>query len=202
DRHRAPRAGRVRGTGICPQAERRARVPREQAGRQASCPTGAERAGVGHRTPKWSDRSRALKAERRGAGPQARGATGLGPSGGSDRSRAPRSGAAGAGSPRRERRAGAGPPSGVVAIQGLSGPQAERRGTESPGTTVGLRVNWYDRRHWVRHCMVWRWTAASGHQASGHLGSTAGTASGSGNGSVGSRVNWYDRGHWVRHWIV
>ncbi|CAI9587284.1 unnamed protein product, partial [Staurois parvus] len=40
----------------------------------------------------------------------------------------------------------------------------------------GLRVNWYDRRHWVRHCMVW---LDSGHRVTRH------------------QVIWLDSGHRV-----
>ncbi|CAI9553619.1 unnamed protein product, partial [Staurois parvus] len=69
----------------------------------------------------------------------------------------------------------------------VSGPQAERRapdpqaerqvygppggavGTETPGTTVGSESTGNDRRHWVRHWMVWLDSGHRGHQASGHL---------------------------------
>ncbi|CAI9547102.1 unnamed protein product, partial [Staurois parvus] len=95
-------------------------------------------AGAG--PPGWSDRSRTLRRERQVSGPQA--------------------GRRGAGSPGGA--AGAGPPSGANQV---SGPQAERAGTESPGTTVGSESNWYDRRHWVRHCMVW---LDSGHRVTRH----------------------------------
>ncbi|CAI9586058.1 unnamed protein product, partial [Staurois parvus] len=69
----------------------------------------------------------------------------------------------------------------------VSGPQAERRapdpqggaaGTESTRHDSGLRVNWYDRRHWFRHCWVWSgWTAGIGSPGIRSFGSTAGTAS-------------------------
>ncbi|CAI9555330.1 unnamed protein product, partial [Staurois parvus] len=80
----------------------------------------------------------------------------------------------------------------------VSGPQAERRAPDPPRRSdrsralrrsggrrtprwsdrhdSGLRVNWYDRRHWVRHCMVW---LDSGHRVTRH------------------QVIWLDSGHRV-----
>ncbi|CAI9589578.1 unnamed protein product, partial [Staurois parvus] len=104
----------------------------------------------------------------------------------------------------------------------VSGPQAERPGRRTPRWSDrsralrrsggrrsprrsdrhrvtrhnrGLRVNWDDRWHWVRHWIVW---LDSGHRVtrhqviwldSGHRVIWQGS---------GLRVNWYDRGHWVR----
>ncbi|CAI9551567.1 unnamed protein product, partial [Staurois parvus] len=94
--------------------------------------------------------SRALRRAAAGAGPPG-GATGLGPSGG---------GAGGRRAPGGGRVFG-GATAGIAASPvGLSG----ETGTESPGTTVGLRVNWDDRWHWVRHWIVWLGQWASGHQ--------------------------------------
>ncbi|CAI9559018.1 unnamed protein product, partial [Staurois parvus] len=148
--------------------------------RQVSGPGGATGLGPsggagGRRTPRRSDRSRALQAERRAPDPQEE-ATGLGPSGGaagtdprwSDRSRALR---------RRQRRRRTPPrATGLGPSSGVAGAGTPRR---SDGHRVtrhesGLRVNWYDRRHWVRHCMVW---LDSGHRVTRH------------------QVIWLDSGH-------
>ncbi|CAI9591752.1 unnamed protein product, partial [Staurois parvus] len=72
--------------------------------------------------------------------------------------------------------------------------QAPRRGRRAPShqaQTVGLRVNWYDRGHWVRHWIVW---LDSGHWSPGirSFGSTAGTASSGkavGSESTGTTVS-------------
>ncbi|CAI9614410.1 unnamed protein product, partial [Staurois parvus] len=61
----------------------------------------------------------------------------------------------------------------------------------------GLRVNWYDRGHWVRHWIVLTGVTAgigSPHQAVGSSQRAPGVIW---QGS-GLRVNWYDRRHWVR----
>ncbi|CAI9534731.1 unnamed protein product, partial [Staurois parvus] len=136
----------------------------------------------GRRTPRRSDRSRALRRSGGRRTPRR-----------SDRSRALRR-SGGRRTPRRSDRS-----------------RAPRRsgGHRDTRHDSGLRVNWYDRRHWVRHWMVSGWTAGiGGHQASGHLarpraptssgkavgsestGMTAGTGSdiGSSDWTAGHRV--------------
>ncbi|CAI9619526.1 unnamed protein product, partial [Staurois parvus] len=148
------------------------------------------RRGGGRRTPRRSDRSRALRrsggrwtprrmrqvsgpqAERRAPDPQAA-ATGLGPS----------VGAAGAGTPRRERWA----PDPQMERQ-VSGPQAERRGRRTP--------RWSDRSRALR-----RSGGGPSHQAttvgSESTGMTAGTGS-----DIGSLSGW-NSGHRVtRHQVI
>ncbi|CAI9617468.1 unnamed protein product, partial [Staurois parvus] len=129
-----------------------------------------------------------------GAGPPD-GATGLGPSGGAAGA-GPPGGATGLGPSGGA--AGAGPPGGATGL----GPSGGAAGAGPPGGATGtlvtrhdsgLRVNWHDRWHWVRHWIVW---LDSGHRVtrhqviwldSGHRVIWQGS---------GLRVNWYDRGHW------
>ncbi|CAI9552932.1 unnamed protein product, partial [Staurois parvus] len=80
-------------------------------------------------------------------------------------------------------------------------------GTASIWQGSGLRVNWYDRGHWVRHWIVWLDSGKLGHQASCHFGLTAGPASSGkavgsestgttvSTGSSGYRIVWLDSGH-------
>ncbi|CAI9589811.1 unnamed protein product, partial [Staurois parvus] len=97
--------------------------------------------------------------------------TGIGPPGGAA-GIGPPGGAAGARPPRWSDRSRALRRSGRA-----PDPQAKRRAPSHQAHDSGLRVNGHDRWHWVRHWIVWLDSGASGHQASGYFGSTAGTAS-------------------------
>ncbi|CAI9563200.1 unnamed protein product, partial [Staurois parvus] len=68
---------------------------------------------------------------------------------------------------------GLGPPGGST-VAGPPDPQAERQGLGPPRQSdrhrvtrhdSGLRVNWHDRGHWVRHWIVW---LDSGHRVTRH----------------------------------
>ncbi|CAI9542484.1 unnamed protein product, partial [Staurois parvus] len=108
------------------------------------------------------------QAERRGAGPPG-GATGLGALRRSGGRRTPR---------RSDRRSG-GHRTPRWSDRWSDRSRAPRRsgGHRVTRHDSGLRVNWYDRRHWGQTLYGLAGQRASGHQASGHFGSTAGTAS-------------------------
>ncbi|CAI9552152.1 unnamed protein product, partial [Staurois parvus] len=146
--------------------------PDPQEERQVLGPSGGKMFGAGTRAlrpPDWSDQVSGPQAERRAPRPP----------GGCDRSRALKAVSGGRLDPQAE--------------QQVSGPQAERRATESHQARQWVsESDWYDRRHWFRHCMVWLDSGHRGHQASGHLldsGHVCHLAR-----QWAPSVNWYDRG--------
>ncbi|CAI9539908.1 unnamed protein product, partial [Staurois parvus] len=130
------------------------------------------------------------------------GATGLGPSGG----------AAGAGPPGGT--TGLGPSGGAAGAGPPDWSDRSRALRRSGGHRVtrhnrGLRVNWDDRWHWVRHWIVW---LDSGHRVtrhqviwldSGHRVIWQGSGLRVNRHNSEHRVIRYDSGHWVtRHQVI
>ncbi|CAI9589737.1 unnamed protein product, partial [Staurois parvus] len=131
------------------------RAPDSPGGATGLGPSG--RSG-GRRTPRWSDRSRDPQARRTA------GRTG----GWSDRSRAPR---------RSDRSAAGDWTAGALTPESPGGATRSWHATGSESRQdSGLRVNWHDRWHWVRHWIVW---LDSGHRVTRH------------------QVIWLDSGHRV-----
>ncbi|CAI9548120.1 unnamed protein product, partial [Staurois parvus] len=86
--------------------------------------------------------------------------------------------------PQAERSGGTGPPGGTLRRSGGrrtprwsgTGLRRARPGAGRRSGGSGLRVNWHDRWHWVRHWIVWL-DSGLGSPGIRSFGSTAGTAS-------------------------